>query len=476
MSDDIDEPLEQAVQHSMALSAQVGRELARAWRSHLEDKARRDERTAALVQRAFNNERDTAALALAPVQTPQWWDEANVPQILSAYELANTWAEHDPRAAQAEVTLREATAERYGFDPAKLLQEGHQFTEHLKAVEPERLAEAQRWARLSGWEGPPSFYPEAQKIRTLLRDFDAAAAVEARRNAQTSDVAATQALAVDGTTTNLAVAEQRGTAQTAAVALEGTAAAVGADMKPWEQEKAALSWLRENDPARAAHAETVWSRYDENGQNPEYEQLLGEVLNDWRASTATDLEAAASAEKHAGDVQAEDARQQLAAAEQDKDQAAALSRDAEQPAPSDLDQARAWALQNDPEYAATVASERDRLDRELVERWKGVGDSEKAGQAASAQADAKANEQAGTKAAVAAGASYDRASQLEADAARMRAAGAPEKAIQAKQFGESQQKFPASHAAAGGGKAVGKVKTNAVKKSQLQGKHVSQGR
>lgn len=351
MSEDIDEPLEQAVQHAMALSAQVGRELARAWKNHLEDKARRDERTATLVQAAFNKEREVAAATLAPVHTPEWWDEAKVPEILNAYEVSNAWAEHDSRAAQAEETLRNAAAERYGFDPQKLLREGHEFTEHLKNTDPARLAGAQRWARLSHWEGPPSYYPEAQKIRNLLRDYDAAVAADERN--------------------------------------------------------------------------------------------------------APRLEAAA---------------------EQGKDHAAALERDAEQIAPSDLEAARAWAMANDPEYAEKTTAEKDRLDRELVEHWKGSGDPEKAAQAAEVRRDARQRKEAGDKAAAAAGAAYDRAAQLEADAERMRAAGVPEKAIAAKQFGEAQQKFPVAHAAGGRGKTIGKVKANAVQQASTQGKHLTKGR
>ena len=395
MSEDIDEPLEQAMQHGMALSAQVGRELARAWKNHLEDKARRDERTAALVQAAFNKEREVAAATLAPVHTPEWWDEAKVPEVLNAYEVSNAWAEHDPRAAQAEETLRNAAAERYGFDPQKLLQESHEFTEPLKNTDPARLAEAQRWARLSHWEGPPSYYPEAQKIRTLLRGYDAAVAAD-QRNAPRLEAA-------------------------------------------------------------AAHR-------DELAEQAEREAAAGQ------------LEGAAATEIQHGDVLAEDARQQEAAAEQGKDRAAALERDAEQIEPSDLDQARAWALANDPEYAEKSAGEKDRLDRELVERWNGSGDPEKAAQAADVRRDARQREEAGDKAAAAAGAAYDRAAQLEADAERMRAAGAPEKAIVAKQFGEAQQKFPIAHAAAGRGKTVGKVKANAVQQARTQGKHLTKGR
>lgn len=404
MSEEIDEPLEQAVQHGMALSAQVGRELARAWRGHLEQKARRDEKTAALVQAAFNKERDLAAVTLAPVTTAEWWDEAKVPEILEAYEIANAWAEHDPRAATAEETLRLAAAERYGFDPQKLLEEGHQFTEHLKNTDPARLAEAQRWARVSQWEGPPSYYPEAQKIRTLLRDYDAAVATEERNAPAHERAAARQA----------ELAEEAAKAQAAQEAAQKVAA-----------EK---------------------------------------------------LEGAAAAEQQKGDVLAEEAKDHAAAAERGQEETAGLDRDAEQPSPAQLDEARAWAMANDPEYAAAHAAEKDRLDRELLERWQGSGDPDKAAQADATRQETKQREVAGAQAATAAGAAYDRSSQLQAEADRMRAAGAPEKAVAAKQFGEAQQKFPVSHAATGNGKSVGKVKANPVQQTRTQGKHLSQGR
>ena len=72
-----------------------------------------------------------------------------------------------------------------------------------------------------------------------------------------------------------------------------------------------------------------------------------------------------------------------------------------------------------------------------------------------------------------AGAAYDSAERQEALATHMRAAGAPEKGIAAPQFAESQQKHPITHAAAGKGKTVNKVKTTSPKKSQAQGKQHS---
>lgn len=358
---DIDAPLEEALQHGMAISAQIGRELARAWRAHLEEKARTNDRTAALVQQAFNTERETAAAALAPTQEPRWWDEASVLEICDAYQVANAWAEHDPRAAQAEETIRLAAAERYGIDPDRLMREGHRQTENIMNTPPERLAQAQRWARAEGWKNDiPEYYPEAQKIHNLLSDYDRAVSVE----------------------------------------------------------------------ARAAEA-----RRQPEAKTEESKDLFGDA-----------------ARGH--------------------DRADVLERDAQEPSRADLDEARAWSMANDPEYAEKSESEKDHLDRELVERWQGAGDPEKAREAGAARKVAEQRERAGEKAAVTAGAAYDNASRLEAEAAVMRAAGAPERGIAAKQFGQAQQKYPVAHAAAGAGKPTGKVRANSAQRIQSKSQHL----
>lgn len=365
MSEDIDQPLEEALQHGMAISAQIGRELARAWRNHLEEKARTGDRTAALVQHAFNTERDTAAATLAPVKDPAWWDDAGVKEICDAYQVANAWADHDPRAAHAEETLGLAAAERYGIDPDRLLREGHRHTDTIMNTPPERLAQAQRWARLEGWKSDiPEFYPEAQKIHNLLKDYDRAVTSAARAEALAEE-ARTQA-----------------------------------------------------------------------------EQQTGES-KDLTGQAGRDHELADSLDQHATE-----------------------------PSPADLDKARAWSMAHDPDYADKPTAEKDRLDRELVQQWKGSGDPEVAREAGVVRKDAKEREAAGEKAALAAGAAYDQASRLEAEAARMRAAGAPERAIAAKQFGQAQQKYPAAHAAAGAGKITGKVKANPAQRARTQAQHL----
>lgn len=65
------------------------------------------------------------------------------------------------------------------------------------------------------------------------------------------------------------------------------------------------------------------------------------------------------------------------------------------------------------------------------------------------------------------------ADQQEALVARVRAGVGGEEGVAALQFAQGQQKFPISHAAAGKGKTVNKVKANAAQKTAAKGKLIS---
>ncbi|MEG2578360.1 MAG: hypothetical protein RSA54_11595, partial [Glutamicibacter sp.] len=95
MSQDIDDSLEEFLQHGMAVSSQIGRELSRAWKEHL----RKDSEAA---RQAFDGQRALARESLAPVEHSEWWEKASPQEICEAYEKATAWAEHDPAAANAE--------------------------------------------------------------------------------------------------------------------------------------------------------------------------------------------------------------------------------------------------------------------------------------------------------------------------------------------------------------------------------------
>ncbi len=340
-ADEIDEPLQQVLQHGMAISAQLGREVARVWQLNMEQKAMLNSREAARLQMAFDSEKQTAVALLAPTEHQQWWDAANPRELMDAYRVASAWKDHDPAAAEAEKRIHLEARMRYGVDADKLAREAAVHSAPIMETDLARLAQAREWAIVSNRKDIlPSFYPEATRMRNLLNDFDAKEAAIAKR-----------------------------------------------------------------------------------------------------------AEEAATANREQGDVQSREAADEFAQSRDDKDHAAGVELDG----PSAAEEAWYWDLF----LTETPEAQEERT------------------QASALKETAEQHDQQGERVLITAGAAYDSAERQEALADRMRAAGAPEKGIAARQFAESQQKHPISHAAAGKGKTVNKIKTNSPNKSQAQGKQHS---
>ena len=336
-ADEIDEPLEQVLQHGMAISAQLGREIARVWQLNMEQKAMLNAREAARLTMAFDSEKQAAVALLAPTEHKQWWDAANPRELMDAYRVATAWKEHAPEAAQAEQRIRTEASTRYGVDADKLARESAVHSAPILETELAKLAKAQEWAKETGrTDTLPSFYPEATRMRNLLNDYEA------------------------------------------------------------------------------------------------------------KEAAATRAEEAANADREQGDVKNREAADEFAQSRDENNHAAAVYLDG----PSAADEA--W-------YRDLFLTETPETQQERT-------------QASALRETAEQHDQQGERVLITAGAAYDSAERQEALADRMRAAGAPEKGIAARQFAESQQKHPISHAAAGKGKTVNKVKTNSPNKTQAQGK------
>ena len=339
-ADEIDEPLQQVLQHGMAISAQLGREVARVWQLNMEQKSLMNSREAARLDMAFDSEKQAAVALLAPTQEQQWWDAANPRELMDAYRVATAWKDHAPEAAHAEKHIRTEASTRYGIDAEKLARESAVHSAPILETELAKLAKAQEWAKETGHTDIlPSFYPAATRMRNLLNDYEA----------------------------NEAAAK------------------------------------------RAEEAATV--------------------------------------DREQGDAQNREAADEFAQSRQENDHAAGVELDG----PSAAEEA--W-------YRDLFLTEPPEAQEERT-------------QASELRETAEQHDQQGERVLVTAGAAYDSAERQEALADRMRAAGAPEKGIAARQFAESQQKHPISHAAAGKGKTVNKVKTNSPNKSQAQGKQRS---
>lgn len=343
-SDGIEETMEQVLQHGMAISAQLGREISRVWQTRMEQKARMTGHESARLQLAYDAEKGSALAALKPVHDAAWWDQAKAPEVIEAYRVASAWRDHDPAAATAEDVIRTQASERYGIDAGKLAAEATTHAAPVLQVDPARLAAAQKWAVESGYESTiPSYYPEANKLAGMMGDFE--------RDQQ-----------------------------------------------------------RQEDAARDAEGNAVRDRQE-------------------------------------GTEQGKEAGTEYSQAGRKMDSAAVAEFDG----PSAAEEAwyRDMFLAELPE--AQKSHDRATADTETAEKHERLGD----------------------RAALRAGLAYDSAERQETLAAKMRAAGAPEKGIQARQFAESQQKHPISHAAAGEGKTVNKVRTNSPKNNQAKGKQVT---
>lgn len=352
-ADAIDEPLEQVLQHGMAISAQLGREVSRVWQLNMEQKATRTAHEAARMQMAFDSEKRVAVSLLAPTLQPQWWEESSPRQLMDAYRIATTWKDASPEAAQAELHIRNEASSRYGVDADKLARESAVHSAPILETDLAKLSKAQEWAKETGRQDIlPSFYPEATRMRNLLNDYEAkeAAAIRAEETA--------------------AVERNQGDAQSKEAA----------DELAHSQQESGLA-----------------------------EELLTLDKDQTRESMA------------AGDFI-----------------------EMEGVSPADEAWYRDLFLTDTPEnqqITPDVAEARNSSDK---------------------------HEQQGERVLVTAGAAYKSAERQEALADRMRAAGAPEKGIAAREFAESQQKHPISHAAKGDGKTVNKVRANEPKKTQTQ--------
>lgn len=362
-SDGIEEPLEQVLQHGLAVAAQLGREVSRMWQQRMEEKAKLTEREARRLQMAFDSEKRTALAALKPTQEAKWWDQAKPAAVIEAYRVANAWKDHDPAAAAAEKNIREQAATRFGID--------------------------------------------GQGLARLVNEAAPVAPVLTKEQQQANDL------------------------------------------------QAAKAYFDKQDPERL-------SRYETRLRNAEIEGFDSEAVHsslvvDWIEATgkedprnteqARQAEAQAVLDREQGDQQATVATGEYAAA--DKDKEAAVTAEFDGPNAAEEAWYRDTFLTDSPE-----AQEVEDKSTEATE-------------------SAEAHEQAGAMATVHAGAAYNSAERQEALAARMRAAGAPEKGIEARQFAESQQKHPIGHAAAGKGKTVNKVKTTTPQKAQTQAKQRS---
>jgi colicin import membrane protein len=115
-TDGVGETFDDSLRIALTVASQFGERIARL----REDLARNREAAATQEGRElstrFEAERGAARAELAPVQRPEWWDQAAPQDIAQVHETATAWRDFDDVAKGAGDTIRREVQERYDVD------------------------------------------------------------------------------------------------------------------------------------------------------------------------------------------------------------------------------------------------------------------------------------------------------------------------------------------------------------------------
>jgi colicin import membrane protein len=115
-TDGVGETFDDSLRIALTVASQFGERIAR-----LREQLARN-REAGAVQEArelsvrFEAERGAVRADLAPVQHPEWWDQARPEAIAQMHETATAWRDFDDVAKGAGDTIRRELQERFGVD------------------------------------------------------------------------------------------------------------------------------------------------------------------------------------------------------------------------------------------------------------------------------------------------------------------------------------------------------------------------
>lgn len=115
-TDGVGEAFDDQLRIALTIASQFGERIAR-----LREQLARQREAAATQQTRelearFEAERGAVRASLAPVQQPEWWDQATPEDIAGAHETATAWRDYDDVANSAQTRIRDEVRERYGID------------------------------------------------------------------------------------------------------------------------------------------------------------------------------------------------------------------------------------------------------------------------------------------------------------------------------------------------------------------------
>lgn len=115
-TDGVGETFDDTLRIALTVAAQFGERIARLREQLARQREADATQEARELSARFDAERSAARAALAPVQQPEWWDQAQPQDIADAHETATAWRGHDDVAREAGATIKEQVQERYGID------------------------------------------------------------------------------------------------------------------------------------------------------------------------------------------------------------------------------------------------------------------------------------------------------------------------------------------------------------------------
>lgn len=175
-SDGIGDEFDGQMRVALTIAAQMAERFARLREELARNAQARTEQQTKELQARFDAERGAARASVAPVHQSEWWKDASVDDIATAYETSEAWRGVDPEMERTADHMREQLRERYGIDVNNLDADPAAVQDARDKAEQERGAAAENRGESA------KEYGEAAALVTVADQLDRQAEERDREN------------------------------------------------------------------------------------------------------------------------------------------------------------------------------------------------------------------------------------------------------------------------------------------------------
>ena len=115
-TDGVGETFDDSLRIALTIASQFGERIARLREQLAHQREASASQEARELEARFEAERGAARASLAPVEQPEWWNQATPEDIAGVHETATAWRDFDDVAGDAGDTIKHEVLERYGID------------------------------------------------------------------------------------------------------------------------------------------------------------------------------------------------------------------------------------------------------------------------------------------------------------------------------------------------------------------------